>query len=389
MAEDDSNWILPPGKDTTIPITCHCLGGFYKLILMYNMSKQDSIALVACKFLAGLVKVESLIEENADFDGHDVPAGSPINVPIRCACPGIDANNLRQYVAAKDVPEVRWHPGSLPGSSPAPSDSPGKSWTWTSQPLTPRSSVSSNFSPEFLEGMSKLKQSLVNFSSEELRIATEDFSEASKIGVEVYRGRIGGYYLAIEQIESEEANPYLVYESDENGSSRDCLTIKKLDRQLRWLRRMQIAFDLADALHHLHFCTAPAFIERPIGRLNTLLAVRHSIQVDVFALGVVLLELISGKDFSRDGKILKDSVRFLFDGRFEYSSHCLEKLKEFMDPVLEGDYSSGDAMCLAFPAKGFKELERLMGLGIYQGFPIPELGRYALMFLQNCSFSGP
>ncbi|KAJ6875633.1 hypothetical protein NC652_035117 [Populus alba x Populus x berolinensis] len=71
-----------------------------------------------------------------------------------------------------------------------------------------------------------------------------------------------------------------------------------------------------------------------------------SLQVDVFAFGVVLLELISGKDFSRDGKILKDSV---------HSSHCLEKLKEFMDPVLGGDYSLGDAMCLAFLAKGCME----------------------------------
>lgn len=162
MAEDDSNWSLPLRQDIIIPITCHCLGGFSKFIFMYNMSKQDSFASVARKVFAGLVKVQSLIEENADFDGHDVPVGSLINVPIRCACPdspqtrngvkylvtypilekdiieGIaskfglpekdirDANNLRQYeaifplttllVPAKDVPEVRWRAGSLPGS---------------------------------------------------------------------------------------------------------------------------------------------------------------------------------------------------------------------------------------------------------------------------------
>lgn len=515
MAEDDSNWSLPLRQDIIIPITCHCLGGFSKFIFMNNMSKQDSFASVACKVFAGLVKVQSLIEENADFDGHDVPVGSLINVPIRCACPdspqtrngvkylvtypilekdiieGIaskfglpekdirDANNLRQYeaifplttllVPAKDVPEVRWRAGSLPGSSPAPRAViplekvvPGtKSTKWNLhvflgvgvsaavvmmmvtcgllicirchprrfQPSTPRSSVSSNVSPDFLDGMSKLKQSLINFSLEELRIATEDFNEASKIGVEVYRGRIGGYYLAIEQMESEEgarrviyiltkinhlnivklegiyngANPYLVYEFAENGSLRDCLSNKKLDRQLTWLRRMQIAFDLADALHYLHLetCTAPAFVHQNINTRNVLITAnwrakisgfrlakpvisdeekedivwnKHmtpgreahwtpeyltngqaSLQVDVFAFGVVLLELISGKDLSRDGKILKDSVRFLFDGAFEDSSHCLEKLKEFMDPVLGGDYSLGDAMCLAFLAKGCME----------------------------------
>ncbi|KAJ6970619.1 hypothetical protein NC653_035028 [Populus alba x Populus x berolinensis] len=195
-------------------------------------------------------------------------------------------------VPAKDVPEVRWRAGSLPGSSPAP----GAVFPLEKvvpacgllicirchprrfQPLTPRSSVSSNVSPDFLDGMSKLKQSLINFSLEELRTATEDFNEASKIGVEVYREvELEVYYLAIEQMESEEgarrviyiltkinhlnivklegiyngANPYLVYEFAENGSLRDCLSNKKLDRQLTWLRRMQIAFDLADALHYL------------------------------------------------------------------------------------------------------------------------------------------
>ncbi|KAL9337996.1 hypothetical protein Peur_069765 [Populus x canadensis] len=448
MAEDDSNWSLPLGQDIIIPITCHCLGGFSKFIFMYNMSKQDSFASVACKVFAGLVKVQSLIEENADFDGHDVPVEKDIieGIASKFGLPEKDfrdANNLRQYeaifplttllVPAKDVPEVRWragvsaavvmmmvtcgllicircHPRRFP-------------------PSTPISSVSSNVSPDFLDGMSKLKQSLINFSLEELRIATEDFNEASKIGVEVYRGRIGGYYLAIEQMESEEgarrviyiltkinhlnivklegiyngANPYLVYEFAENGSLRDCLSNKKLDRQLTWLRRMQIAFDLADALHYLHLetCTAPAFVHQNINTRNVLITAnwrakisgfrlakpvisdeekeyivwnKHmtpgreahwtpvyltngqaSLQVDVFAFGVVLLELISGKDLSRDGKILKDSVRFLFDGAFEDSSHCLEKLKEFMDPVLGGDYSLGDAMCLAFLAKGCME----------------------------------
>ncbi|KAF9667936.1 hypothetical protein SADUNF_Sadunf15G0074900 [Salix dunnii] len=163
MAEDDSNWILPLGKDITIPITCHCLGGFSKLILMYNMSKQDffvsvtipitchcldSFVSVACKGFAGLVKVESLIEENVDFNGYDVPAGSLIHVSIRCACPGspqrrkgvkylvtypvLEKDSI-EGIATKDVPEVRWHAGSLPESSPAPMEKvvPGtKSIKW-------------------------------------------------------------------------------------------------------------------------------------------------------------------------------------------------------------------------------------------------------------------
>ncbi|CAK7357319.1 unnamed protein product [Dovyalis caffra] len=288
MAENDSSWSLPLRQEIIIPITCHCLGGFSKFIFMYNMSRQDSFASVACKIFAGLVKVQSLIEENPDFDVHDVPVGSLISVPIRCACPdsqqrtnekdgfdliaskfGLpeinirDANNLRPYVAifprttllipTKDVPEVRWHVGSFHENSPAPRAViplekvvPGtKSTKWNFQvflgigvsmavvmmfvacgvliciqrryhprrfeTLPPRSSVSSSVSPDFLDGMSKLKQSLINFSLEELRIAKEDFNEASMIGTEVYRGRIGGYYLAIEPMESEEDARHVIY----------------------------------------------------------------------------------------------------------------------------------------------------------------------------------
>ncbi|CAK7357320.1 unnamed protein product [Dovyalis caffra] len=165
---------------------------------------------------------------------------------------------------------------------------------------------------------------------------------------------------------------------------------------------MQIAFDLSEALHYLHFCTTPAFVHQNVKTRNVLITAKWrvkicgfrlakpvisdeekedidwnkyvtpgreaghwapdyltngqaSLQVDVFAFGVVLLELISGKDFTSDEKILKESFHFLFDGGFEDSSHCLEKLKEFMYPVLEGDYSLVDAMCLTFLAKGCME----------------------------------
>lgn len=67
------------------------------------------------------------------------------------------------------------------------------------QPLPSRTSLSSNVSPDFLDGMSKLKQSLINYRLEELRIGTDDFVEACVIGRSVYRCRIGGFYLAVEK----------------------------------------------------------------------------------------------------------------------------------------------------------------------------------------------
>ncbi|XP_052181241.1 lysM domain receptor-like kinase 4 [Diospyros lotus] len=290
------------------------------------------------------------------------------------------------------------------------------------EPLSDRNSRLSNFSPDLLDGMSKLKNSLVSFSLEELRAATGDFSQGSVIGVGVYRGRIGGAYVAIEQMSSKEAAnhvigiltkinhvnvvklegccygaaPYLVYEFVENGSLRDCLSNPKKARQLKWGRRMQIAFDLAVGLHYLHYCTKPAYVHRNINSKNVLvtmdwrakifgfrsakavtsswekeepkwnecvtsgregyLAPEHvsyrqaSSKVDVYAFGVVLLELLSGKEATADGNLVKDVRGLLEDGAVKDSGECLEKLKRLMDAAaLEGEYEYPlvDAMCLA------------------------------------------
>ncbi|KAF8408329.1 hypothetical protein HHK36_007478 [Tetracentron sinense] len=296
------------------------------------------------------------------------------------------------------------------------------------QPLSAKSSQLSSFSPDFLNDMSKLKLSFVYFSFEELRIATEDFSQESVIGTTVHRGRIGGSYLAVEQMSSEEAayqvidiltkinhlnivklegccdgtTPYLVYEFEANGCLRGCLSNGKVTRELTWTKRMQIAFDLAVGLHYIHYCTNPSYVHRNINSRNVLITadwrakisgfrlvkpiicseeerenynwkeseivgrkgylapeyLSHgltSLKVDVFAFGVVLLELISAKMTIMEGCMLKDSVGFLADGGLEGSSGCLKKLKEFMDPALEGDYPLGDALCLALLAKGCVE----------------------------------
>ncbi|KAK3006067.1 hypothetical protein RJ639_016299 [Escallonia herrerae] len=300
------------------------------------------------------------------------------------------------------------------------------------RPLSSKRFLMSPFTPDFLDGMSKLKHSLICFSLEELRIATEDFSSSSVIGKAVYRGRIGGSVFAIEQMDSVEAGhhvvdiltrinhlnvvklegccyetscPYLVFEFAEKGSLRDCLSNAKISKQFSWKKRMQIAFDLAVGLHYIHYCTKPTYVHRNINSRNVLITIdwrakisgfrlarpvicieekedenwnesvvvgkkeylapeylnygQASTKVDVYAFGVVLLELLSAKEVITEENLLKDSVRFLADGAFEESSGCLEKLKGFMDPVLEGDYPLGDAMCLALLARGCVEEELL------------------------------
>lgn len=81
-------------------------------------------------------------------------------------------------------------------------------------------------------------------------------------------------------------------------------------------------------------------------------------KVDVFALGIVLLGIISGRKAVGSGCMLKDSVGFLVGG-LEGSSSCLEKMRGFVDPCLEGDYPLGDPLCLALLAKSCVEEDPL------------------------------
>ncbi|KAI3737362.1 hypothetical protein L2E82_27361 [Cichorium intybus] len=264
-------------------------------------------------------------------------------------------------------------------------------------------------SPYLLDGMSKLKHSLTCFSLDELKVATQDFSEFSLIGKSVYKGRLtNGFFVAIKDMNSiESANhvvnilttinhfnvvkiegycfymdkSYLLFEFTENGSLRDCMHDPKTRKRLTWGRRVKIAFDLAEGLHYIHYCTKPKYVHRNISTENILITtdwrakisgfnlatpivcteeveegggkcpesvVEGKTTVDVYAYGIVLMELLSGKEAATGGKWL-DSVEFLAD--CGGSSDCLEKFKVFMDGDLEGEYGLGDAMCLALLAK--------------------------------------
>lgn len=508
---------LRPGQEIIIPVTCSCPDRFSEAMFIYNCSHSDSLLIIACTVFEGLVKAQSLIEENPDFGG-DNPGDLTIKVPVRCAClakferdngvrylvtyPVIQgdstdlmarkfgvpeemiraANKLDRYAAiypqttllipTKDVPVVNWEIDSLyENPPPSPQEavpfrkvkhgaepnnknshlllgfgifivivlmvvaSGGSIFFWKRyhqrfQPSVARSSQLSNLSPDFLDGMSKLKHSLMSFSLEELRNATEDFGKASIIGRAVYQGKIRGSIMAIKQMDSEEVarhvieiltrinhvnmvklegccygtRPYLVFEFAENGSLRDCLSNPKIARQLTWKKRMQIAFDLAVGLHYIHYCTKPGYVHRNINSRSVLITmdwrakisgfrmarallyseeereteiINESVivgkkgylapeylsrglvttKMDIYAFGVVLLELISAKEAITKENFLKDSAKFLIDGGLEGSSECLEKLKKFTDPVLQGDYPLSDALCLALLAKCCTEEE--------------------------------
>lgn len=283
---------------------------------------------------------------------------------------------------------------------------------------TGRSSRTSCLSPDLLVG---IKYSLNQYGIEELRQATKNFSEDTRIDRSVYKAlintvevmikgsnvkethRVIDVHSKINHINvltllgvcydetSDDSRSYLIFEYLSNGSLRDCLS--RLGNPLHWHRRTQIAFDVATGLHYLHHCIFPSYVHMNVNSRNIFItsnwraklgniaptsaissskgndhdtsisfngwiAPEHMLngsvseKVDVFAFGVVLLELISGRE-DIDGKQFKDSIQFLAGGGNE--GGCFEQLRGFMDPCLKEDYSLAEALCLAVLAKACVE----------------------------------
>ncbi|KAG0504121.1 hypothetical protein KC19_N018700 [Ceratodon purpureus] len=200
---------------------------------------------------------------------------------------------------------------------------------------------------------------------------------------------------------------FLVYEFMENGTLDYHLhSAKAAEAPLSWSSRVQIALDAARGLEYLHEHTRPSYIHRDIKSANILLDKdarakvadfgltkltetkidgnlatistrvvgtwgylspeyatfgEVSPMVDVFAFGVVLLELLSGREAILRGSLVEevtpsgtalpkeDQTRSLvkyFDPVLK-APNGRDKLPKFMDPALGDNYTSDAAWKMA------------------------------------------
>ncbi|CAN8315975.1 unnamed protein product [Cochlearia groenlandica] len=183
-----------------------------------------------------------------------------------------------------------------------------------------------------------------------------------------------------------EGASYLVYEYSANGSISDWIHSSDKKRSLSWKQRVEIARDVAEALDYLHNYVTPPHIHKNLESTNVLLdsnfrakisnfgvarildeggdfelqLTRHvegtqgylapeyvengviTPKLDVFAFGVVVLELLSGKEAVTIEKAkAKEEVVVMLCKEINNvlrGENVREKLKEFMDPSLGDEY---------------------------------------------------
>ncbi|KAH6791856.1 hypothetical protein C2S52_002333 [Perilla frutescens var. hirtella] len=177
-----------------------------------------------------------------------------------------------------------------------------------------------------------------------------------------------------------EGNWYLVYEFALNGALVDWIQDKGGDQQiLNWDRRLQIALDVAAGLNYLHRYTSPPHIHKDLNSSNVLLdrdfrakianfglarategqegqfaLTRHIVgtkgymapeylengvvspKLDVYSFGVLLLEILTGKEVS----MLYEEVNMQLSEVLTpvLSEGGQENISNLMDPLLLGNY---------------------------------------------------
>ncbi|KAH6791304.1 hypothetical protein C2S51_006310 [Perilla frutescens var. frutescens] len=221
---------------------------------------------------------------------------------------------------------------------------------------------------QFLDKVVGIGEILKIFKYDEIEAATDNFSPQKRLSESIYRGILRGNLVAVKKTSTDVSKEikilsnlnhfnlislygvcehdgvfYLVYEYLEEGSLKEWLCRENSSSFAHsWSHRILIALDVASGLDYLHNFTAPAHVHKDISSRNILLnrdlrakianfslAREHvnshssyvvgekgymapeyveagevSPKVDVYAFGVVLLELITGRGavFVQDGE---------------------------------------------------------------------------------------
>ncbi|KAL0351918.1 UNVERIFIED_CONTAM: protein LYK5 [Sesamum calycinum] len=342
--------VFPEGKEVIVPVNCSCSGQYYQASTTYQVPiEHQTYYIIANSTFQGLTTCSSLMHAN-DYSEFSLLPGNKLLIPLRCACP------TRGQTAAGTKFLLTYSIGI------------GDTLYTLSKRFNSRGGNERVYSPqELILELVRFDRAVKVFKFSEIKKATGNFRTKNRIKGCLYRGSFRREVLAVKKsngsADSEvkllyqinhlnilklhgfcehKDNLYLVYEYMENGTLQEWLSRGGSEGEKSWNKRIQIALDVANGLLYLHSFTNPAYVHNDIRSSNILLngnlrakianfshAVKANFncitrvvgskgymapecleagpvtpKVDVFAFGVVLLELITDKYpvFLQDGR---------------------------------------------------------------------------------------
>ncbi|KAL0328758.1 UNVERIFIED_CONTAM: Chitin elicitor receptor kinase [Sesamum calycinum] len=343
------------GTRLNVPFSCGCINSdFMGHQFIHQIRTGNTYQRLAELYYSNLTTVEMLTRFNS-YPPESLPPGAQLNVTVNCSCgnsrvskayglfityplrPGESLSSVANEFSLPERLLQDYNPGVDFSSGSGLVFVPGKDQNGTYPPLP---SSSSGISGGAIAGISvaavigalslgvswcngknirngplvasaspKLKgitvDKSVEFTYEELAVATDNFNMSHKIGQggfgAVYYAELRGEKAAVKKMDMQatkeflaelkvlthvhhvnlvrligycvESSLFLVYEYIDNGNLSQHLRGKVTEptEPLPWSRRLQIALDSARGLEYIHEHTVPVYIHRDIKSANILI----------------------------------------------------------------------------------------------------------------------
>lgn len=392
-----SPYTLPVGIQVVIPLFCKCpsknqLDRGIKYLITHVWQPSDNVSVVSNKFgaspedilsennygqnftaannlpvLIPVTRLPDLIQSPSDGRKHRIGLPVIIGISLGCTLLVVVSAILLVYVCFLKMKSLN------------------------------SSASSAETVDKLLSGVSGYVSKPTMYETGAILEATMNLSEQCKIGESVYKANIDGKVLAIKRFKEDvteelkilqkvshgnlvklmgvssdnDGNCFVVYEYAENRSLDDWLFAKSCSETsnsrttLTWCQRISIAVDVAMGLQYMHEHAYPRIVHRDITSSNILLDSNFKAKIanfsmartftnpmmskiDVFAFGVVLIELLTGKK----AMTTKDNGEVVMLWKeiwkiFDQEENREERLRKWMDPKLENYYPIDYALSLA------------------------------------------
>ncbi|CAK8562314.1 unnamed protein product [Lathyrus sativus] len=398
---EDSNpnlnpYLLTVGTKIVIPLFCRCPSKGIESLITYVWQPNDNLTLVASKFGASK---HDIITANANNFGQNFTAAT--NLPVFIPVKSLPAISQLHYSSSGRKKNNHFPIVIFIGMCLGCTILILLSLLVYVYCLRKRKACENKYAPS-VEITDKLISEVSNYVSKPkvylvgaIMEATMNFNEQYRLGKSVYKAKIDGHVLAVKHVKEEitvteeltilqkvnHANlvkligvssgyvgsHFLVYEYAENGSLYNWLfsefsIASSSVASLTWNQRLNIAIDVAIGLQYMHEHTEPSIVHRDITSSNILLDSNFKAKisnfsvarttknpmitkVDVFAYGVVLLELLTGKKFlseNREVNMLWKDIK----GVFDIEERTEERVRRWMDPKLGSFFNVVEALSL-------------------------------------------